>query len=163
MQLPYVAFMVHFWSYIFFVYSSVQCSECEEGACSYMQLRLSGAHRGGRQRRLGQQEAPKQEAPEQGHRPGCSQQPLHSQRPILCLHTSMCEHGCNPLRSVLVLGDDAKSWDLTTRKHKLGYMTIMDRMVYDESPNIGGVAPLKWGVCLDKAIRIKKDTLRQLA
>ena len=42
-------------------------------------------------------------------------------------------------------------------------MAIMDRMVYDESPSIGGLAPLKYGICLGKAIRIKKDTLRQLA
>ena len=67
------------------------------------------------------------------------------------------------LGSSLVLGADAASWDLATRKHSGGYMTIVDRMVYDESPNIGGLAPLKYGICLDKAIRIKKDTLRQLA
>ena len=65
--------------------------------------------------------------------------------------------------SSLVLGDDAASWDLATRKHSKGYLAIQDRMVYDESPNIGGLAPLKYGVCLDKTIRIKKDTLRQLA
>ena len=67
------------------------------------------------------------------------------------------------LGSNLLLGDDAKSWDLNTRKHSKGYLIIHDRMVYDENPNIGGLAPLKYGVCLDKAIRIKKDTLRQLA
>ena len=67
------------------------------------------------------------------------------------------------LGSTLVLGDDVKSWDLTTRNHSLGYMIIIDRMVYNENPNIGGVAPLKKGVCLDKTIRVKKDTLRQLA
>ena len=67
------------------------------------------------------------------------------------------------LGSSLVLGADAASWDLTTRTHSKGYMAIVDRMVYDESPNIGGLAPLKYGICLDKAIRIKKDTLRQLA
>ena len=67
------------------------------------------------------------------------------------------------LGSSLVLGDDAASWDLTSRRHSKGYLTITDRMVYDESPNIGGLAPVKFGVCLVKAIRIKKDTLRQLA
>ena len=67
------------------------------------------------------------------------------------------------LGSSLVLGDDAASWDLTSRRHSKGYLTIADRMVYDESPNIGGLAPVKFGVCLVKAIRIKKDTLRQLA
>ena len=67
------------------------------------------------------------------------------------------------LGSNLLLGDDAKSWDLNTRKHSKGYLIIHDRMVHDENPNIGGLAPLKYGVCLDKAIRIKKDTLRQLA
>ena len=67
------------------------------------------------------------------------------------------------LGSSLVLGDDAASWDLATRKHSKGYLAIQDRMVYNESPNIGGMAPLKCGVCLGKAIRIKKDTLRQLA
>ena len=67
------------------------------------------------------------------------------------------------LGSSLVLGDDAASWDLTTRKHSKGYLAIQDSMVDDESPNIGGLAPLKYGICLDKAIRIKKDTLRQLA
>ena len=35
---PNVAFMVDSWSYIFFIYSSVQCSECEERACSQTQL-----------------------------------------------------------------------------------------------------------------------------
>ena len=67
------------------------------------------------------------------------------------------------LGSTLLLGDDAKSWDLTTRKHAKGYLIIIDRMVDDESPNIGGLAPLKYGVCLSKTMRIKKDTLRQLA
>ena len=67
------------------------------------------------------------------------------------------------LGSTLVLGDDAKSWNLSTRKHSKGYLIIHDRMVYDESPNIGGLAPLKYGVCLDKTVRIKMDTLRQLA
>ena len=67
------------------------------------------------------------------------------------------------LGSSLLLGDDAKSWDITTRKHSMGYLTITDRMTYDESPNIGGLAPLKFGVCLAKTIRVKKDTLRQLA
>ena len=67
------------------------------------------------------------------------------------------------LGSSLVLGDDAASWDLATRKHPESYLAIQDRMVYDESPNIGGLAPLKYGVCLGKTIRIKKDTLRQLA
>ena len=67
------------------------------------------------------------------------------------------------LGSSLVLGDDVASWDLTTRNHSKGYLAIQDRMVYDESPNIGGLAPLKYEVCLDKTIRIKKDTLRQLA
>ena len=67
------------------------------------------------------------------------------------------------LGSSLVLGDDASSWDLTTRKHSNSYLAIQDRMVYDESPNIGGLAPLKYGVCLSKTIRIKQDTLRQLA
>ena len=50
------------------------------------------------------------------------------------------------LGSSLVLGDDAASWDLTTRKHSKGYLAIQDRMVYDESPNIGGLAPLKYEV-----------------
>ena len=67
------------------------------------------------------------------------------------------------LGSSLVLGADAASWDLATRRHSKGYMAIVDRMVYDESPNIGGLAPLKYGVCLGKTIRIKKDTLCQLA
>ena len=67
------------------------------------------------------------------------------------------------LGSSLVLGDDAASWDLTTRKHSKGYLAILDRMVYDESPNIGGLAPLKYKVCFDKTIRIKKDALRLLA
>ena len=44
-----------------------------------------------------------------------------------------------------------------------GYLAIQDRMVYDESPNIGGLAPLKYKVCLDNTIRIKKDALRLLA
>ena len=61
------------------------------------------------------------------------------------------------------MGDDDASWDLATHKHSNGDMAIQDRMVYDESPNIGGLAPLKYGVCLDKTIRIKQDTLRQLA
>ena len=50
------------------------------------------------------------------------------------------------LGSSLVLGADAASWDLATRKHSGGYMAIVDRMVYDESPNIGGLAPLKYGI-----------------
>ena len=67
------------------------------------------------------------------------------------------------LGSSLVLGDDAASWDLTTRKHSKGYLAIQDRMVYDESPNIGGLAPLEYEVCLDNTIRIKQGALRQLA
>ena len=65
------------------------------------------------------------------------------------------------LGSTLVLGD-VKSWDLTTCKHCLGYLIIIDRMVYNKNP-LGEVAPLQKGVCLDKTIRIKKGTLRQLA
>ena len=45
----------------------------------------------------------------------------------------------------------------------VGYCAVLDRMTYDESSNIGGMAPIKCGVCLDKTIRVKKDTLRQLA
>ena len=45
----------------------------------------------------------------------------------------------------------------------MGYLSIKDRMTYGENPNIGGLAPLKFGVCLEKTIRVKKDTLRQLA
>ena len=45
----------------------------------------------------------------------------------------------------------------------MGHVAIKDRMPYDENPNMGGLAPLKFGVCLEKTIRIKKDTLRQLA
>ena len=44
------------------------------------------------------------------------------------------------LGSSLVLGDDAASWDLDTRKHSKGLLVIIDRMVFDESPNIGGMA-----------------------
>ena len=67
------------------------------------------------------------------------------------------------LGSSLVLGDDDASWDLITRKHSKGYLAIQDRMVYNESPKLGGLAPLKYGVWLDKTIRIKKDALRKLA
>ena len=67
------------------------------------------------------------------------------------------------LGSSLVLGSDSKSWDISTRKHSTGYVAIKDRITYYENPNIGGLAPLKFGVCLEKIIRVKKDTLRQLA
>ena len=67
------------------------------------------------------------------------------------------------LGSELLMGSDAKSWDLATRKHKSGYLGVYDRMTYDENPSIGGIAPLKPGICLEKAIRVKKDTLWQLA
>ena len=81
----------------------------------------------------------------------------------VCKRPAHCNAEYDNLGSSLVLGDDAASWDLDTRTHSKGCLVIQDRMVYDESPNIGGMAPLKYGVCLDKAIRIKKDTLRQLA
>ena len=67
------------------------------------------------------------------------------------------------LGSSMVLGSDSKSCVISTRKHSMGYVAIQDRMTYAENPNIGGLAPLKFGVCLEKTIRIKKDTLRQLA
>ena len=70
---------------------------------------------------------------------------------------------CDNLGSALVLGSDSKSWDISTCKHSMGYVAIKDRMTYDDHPNVDGLAPLKFGVCLEKPIRIKKDTLRQLA
>ena len=70
---------------------------------------------------------------------------------------------CDNLGSALVLGSDSKSWDISTCKHSMGYVAIKGRTTYDGHPNVGGLAPLKFGVCLEKTIRIKKDTLRQLA
>ena len=96
---------------------------------------------------------------------GCSVTISNTEPCTLKVMNRSTNHGpeFDNLGSSLVLGDDAKSWDLTTRKHAKGYLSIKDRMTYDESPNIGGLAPLKFGVCLEKTIRVKKDTLRQLA
>ena len=47
--------------------------------------------------------------------------------------------------SSVVIGDDAVSWDFTTRKHAKRYLAIQDRMVYAESPDVGWLAPLKYG------------------
>ena len=38
------------------------------------------------------------------------------------------------LGSSFVLGSDSKSWDISTRKHSMGYVAIKDRMTYDENP-----------------------------
>jgi hypothetical protein len=66
------------------------------------------------------------------------------------------------LGSELVLGSDKGSWNPSTRQHAKGLLAMCDRVTYDENPQIGGMAPLKLGVCLTKAIRVKKDTLRKL-
>ena len=41
-------------------------------------------------------------------------------------------------------------------------LCIHDRMSYDETPQMTGVAPVKPGICLAKAILVKKNTLRQV-
>ena len=61
-----------------------------------------------------------------------------------------------------MLGNGHADWDMTTGKHKKGLLCIHDRMSCDETPQMTGIAPVKPGICLAKAILVKQNTLRQL-
>jgi len=73
-----------------------------------------------------------------------------------------CRAEYDNLGSTLVLGSGHADWDMTTGKHKKGLLCIHDRMSYDETPQMTGIAFVKPGICLAKAILVKQNTLRQL-
>ena len=49
------------------------------------------------------------------------------------------------------------------REHKLGHCRMLFSWKYTETPQFTGVVPEKPTIVLKKNIRVKKDTLRQLA
>ena len=74
-----------------------------------------------------------------------------------------CKAEYDNLGSTLLLGQGHTDWDMTTGVHKQGLVSLKDRMSYEETAQMTGIAPVKIGVCLVKAIRVQQNTLRQLA
>ena len=81
----------------------------------------------------------------------------------VCHRPKNCSAEYGNLGSALVLGTGHQEWDMSTGHHKKGYVCMLDRLSYEETPQLTGMAPLKPGICLSKDIRVEKDTLRQLA
>ena len=80
-----------------------------------------------------------------------------SQRPVNC----PAEY--DNLGSILMLGNGHADWDMTTGLHKNRLVCVKDRMSYENTAQMTGIAPVKPGICLVKALRVKLNTLRQLA
>ena len=74
-----------------------------------------------------------------------------------------CQAEYDNLGSLLLLGSGHSDWDMTTGMHKGGLVCLTDRMSYEDTAQLTGIAPVKPGVCLVKAIRVQQHTLRQLA
>ena len=74
-----------------------------------------------------------------------------------------CKAEYDNLGSTLLHGMGHADWDMTTGVHKQGLVCLKDRMSYEETAQMTGIAPVKIGVCLVKAIRVQQNTLRQLA
>ena len=81
----------------------------------------------------------------------------------VCKRPAHCTAEYDNLGSALLLGNGHGDWDMTTGMHKQGLVCLKDRMSYEETAQLTGIAPVKLGVCLVKTIRVQKDTLRQLA
>ncbi len=81
----------------------------------------------------------------------------------VCQRPANCGAEYDNLGSTLVLGSGHADWDMATGQHTKGLLCIKDRMSYDETPQMTGIAPVKPGLCLIKSILIKQNTLRQLA
>ena len=74
-----------------------------------------------------------------------------------------CPAEYDNLGSTLVLGNGHADWDMTTGLHKNRLVCVKDRMSYENTAQMTGIAPMKPGICLVKAFRVKLNTLRQLA
>ena len=74
-----------------------------------------------------------------------------------------CNAEFDNLGSALILGAGHSEWDMSTGHRARGSACMLDRMSYEETPQLTGIAPLKPGICLTKDIRVEKNTLRQLA
>ena len=74
-----------------------------------------------------------------------------------------CNAEYDNLGSTLVLGTGHSEWDMSTGRHSKGLVCMLDRMSYEETSQLTGIAPLKPGICLSNDIHVEKGTLRQLA
>ena len=87
---------------------------------------------------------------------------------VACTFTPMTvpiktEEDLQNLGSRLTTNAAAKSWNWTTGIHNMGHLRIVDRLRYQETAQLTGLAPDKPGLYLQKAIRVEKDTLRRWA
>ena len=81
----------------------------------------------------------------------------------VCPRPANCKAEWDNLGSALLLGEGYTDWDMATGVHKQGLVCLKDRMSYEETAQMTGIAPVKPGVCLVKSIRVQLNTLRQLA
>ena len=58
--------------------------------------------------------------------------------------------------SDLLIGPASDEWDMSTGNHSKGICCVKDRLSYDESPKLVGIAPTKFVICLRKAILVNK-------
>ena len=74
-----------------------------------------------------------------------------------------CNLEFDNMGSDLLLGPASDEWDMSKGNNSKGIWCIKDRLSYDDSPQLVGIAPTKPGICLRKSILAKLHTLRQLA
>ena len=60
-------------------------------------------------------------------------------------------------------GPGAEEWDLAARMHNRGHIQVRDRLMYQDGNQVQGMNPTKPGICAQKPVMVKKDTLMRWA